>query len=59
VGELSERRESMVLAAWNSWKKPTTMLSMMTAATTPPSIQDWIPKEAAMARMSTYKSANQ
>jgi hypothetical protein len=53
VGELRDRRESIVFSAEYSWKNPTTTLSRMTKVMTPPSIQDWKPYETAMARMST------
>lgn len=38
VGEPRDLRESIVFSAEYSWKKPTTTLSKMTAATTPPSM---------------------
>jgi hypothetical protein len=55
VGELNERRESNVFSALYSWKNPTTILRMMTAVITPPSINDPIPKLTAMAMMRTCK----
>lgn len=57
VGELRERRESMVFSAEYSWKKPTTTLMRMTAAMTPPSIQEPMPRLTAMARMRTMVMA--
>ena len=54
VGELSECSDSMVFSAAYSWKNPTTIFKTITAAMTPPSIHDWIPKLTAMARINTY-----
>jgi hypothetical protein len=53
VGELKDRRESIVWAAFISCTKPTTIFSTTTATMTLPSIQDRTPKEAAAARSRT------
>ncbi|TLS28199.1 hypothetical protein PpBr36_00031 [Pyricularia pennisetigena] len=53
VGELRDRSESIVFAALSSCWKPTVMFKRMTAATTQPSMMDSMPKDAAMARIST------
>jgi hypothetical protein len=54
-----DRSESMVFSAEYSWKKPTVTLRPMMKATTPPSIQDLIPKETAIARISTLANVSQ
>src|SRR5437868_5469604 len=53
LGEDKPRRDSMVFSAEYSWKNPTTIFKITTAVTTPPSMNDFIPKDTPNARRST------
>jgi hypothetical protein len=53
VALLRDLSEAMVLAAWRSWKKPTTTLMAIRPARTPPSIQDLMPRQAPRASRRT------